>query len=135
MEKDCVFCKIVKGEVPSYTVYEDEIVKAFLTIEPINEGHILIIPKKHHVDINDAPDDVIQHISLVTKRLAKQLGKKLGTKDFSVINNNGKDAQQTVFHYHVQLIPRHKDDGFDIWYKTNGLTESNFEETLKKLKD
>lgn len=103
----CVFCKIIKGELPSYTIYEDDVVKAFLSIEPIGNGHLLIIPKKHFVNICDIDIDVLHHINTVSKSMYNLLYEKLKFDGLKFVQNNG--SLQDVMHYHLHLIPTYKD--------------------------
>lgn len=106
---DCIFCKIIKGDIPSYTVYEDDIVKVLLDIHPHVNGHMLIIPKKHCLDINDIDNETMLYIyKVVTPKMYKLLEDKLKAVGLSVGQNNG--AAQDIKHYHVHLIPRYKSD-------------------------
>jgi histidine triad (HIT) family protein len=102
---DCLFCGIVKGEIPSEKVYEDDRVLAFKDINPVAPVHILLIPKEHHSDVIEAADRdpvVLGHLFTVASKLAKELG--LSEKGFRVVNNYGKEGGQTVFHLHFHLI-------------------------------
>lgn len=103
--KDCVFCKIVKQELPSYTIYEDDIVKVFLNINPESVGHTLIIPKEHYLDITDIPLSVINHINKVQKEMYDLLKEKLNFCGLQFVQNNG--SLQEVKHYHLHLIPHY----------------------------
>lgn len=105
--KDCIFCKIVNGDIPSMKVYEDDVVMAFLDVNPDCDGHTLIIPKKHYKDINDIPDDVLTHVYKVAKNISNTLIKKLGATGISYLQNNG-DVQE-VKHYHLHVKPYYKD--------------------------
>ena len=100
---DCLFCKIVDGSIPSYTIYEDELVKVFLDINPVTEGHMLIVPKNHYTDINDIPIDVITHCIEVAKEMFKKLKEKLNIDGLSLTQNN--EYGQEIKHYHLHLIP------------------------------
>lgn len=100
---DCLFCKIIKNEIPSYTIYEDEIVKAFLDINPDSNGHLLIIPKKHTLDLDTIDMDTLNHILIVAKKLKKVLEEKLNIDGLTLIQNSG-DVQE-VKHYHLHLKP------------------------------
>lgn len=100
---DCIFCKIIKGDIPSYTVYEDDIVKAFLDIHPDSNGHILIIPKEHMTDIDDMNEETFKHLLKVTKDLKKLLENKLQIDGLTLIQNNG--YVQEVKHFHLHLKP------------------------------
>ena len=103
--EDCLFCKIIKGEIPSNKVYEDEYVYAFKDIQPVAPVHILIVPKKHISSLNEISDEdenLLGKIFLAIKKIAKELG--VEEKGYRVINNCGKDAGQTVMHLHFHLI-------------------------------
>ena len=100
---DCVFCKIIDGSIPSYTIYEDDIVKCFLDINPDTNGHTLIIPKKHFKDIDDMDNETLSHIFNVAKDIKKLLEEKLNIDGLTFIQNNG-DVQE-VKHYHLHLKP------------------------------
>jgi len=100
---DCLFCKVVNGEIPSYTIYEDSMVKVFLDIHPDSNGHTLIIPKKHYLDIDDIDMDTLKHIFEVTKKMKKLLTDKLNIDGLTLIQNNG--SIQLVKHFHLHLKP------------------------------
>lgn len=100
---DCLFCKIVAGDIPSYTVYEDDLVKCFLDINPDSNGHILIIPKKHYLDLSEIDNETLMHIMDVARNLKKLLEKKLNIDGLTLIQNNG-DVQE-VKHFHLHLKP------------------------------
>ncbi len=100
---DCVFCKIINNELPSYTIYEDDVVKVFLSIEPDSNGHTLIVPKKHFVDITDIDEDTINHINKIAKDIYKLLKEKFNFQGLKLLQNNG--CLQQVKHYHLHLIP------------------------------
>ena len=103
---ECIFCKIIKGEIPSYKVYEDDQVMAFLDINPYSPGHTLIIPKKHTLDINSITDKDLMHIMKVSRKIAKLLTEKLNCDGFTLIQNNG--FVQEVKHFHLHVIPKYK---------------------------
>lgn len=119
---DCIFCKIVNGEIPCYKVYEDDVVLAFLDINPDSNGHTLIVPKTHYTDICDIPNDVLSHIFDVARILKKKLEDKLNIDGLALIQNNGN--LQEVKHFHLHLKP---------YYKNNKLI--NVEETYKKIEE
>ena len=108
MNNDCLFCKIVSGSIPSYKIYEDEIVIAFLDINPDSNGHTLIIPKKHYLDMNDIPLDTLTHIFKVAKELKVKIESKLNADGLTFVQNNG-DIQE-VKHFHLHLKPYYKDN-------------------------
>ena len=100
---DCIFCKIIKGDIPCMKVYEDDLVLAFLDVNPDSDGHTLIIPKNHYKDINDIPNDLLAHIYNVSKDIMKTLEDKLNCEGFSLLQNNG--IVQEVKHYHLHIKP------------------------------
>ena len=103
---NCIFCKIINGEIPSYTIYEDEIVKCFLDVNPNEAGHTLIIPKEHTLDLDTISNETLNHIMNVSKKIKKLLEEKLNCDGVTLIQNNG--IAQEVKHYHLHLIPKYK---------------------------
>ncbi|HFU4217705.1 TPA: HIT family protein [Streptococcus suis] len=117
---DCIFCKIVAGEIPASKVYEDDQVLAFLDITQVTKGHTLVIPKKHYRNVLEMDAEVAGQVFTVIPALARQLKEKLGASGLNIVNNNEEAAGQTVFHTHIHLLPRFdKNDGLDIQFKTN----------------
>lgn len=105
---DCLFCKIINGDIPSYTVYEDDMVKVFLDIYPHANGHMLIVPKKHYLDINDIDNEVLVYIyKVIAPKMYELVAEKLGALGFNLDQNNG--IAQDIKHYHVHLVPRYKE--------------------------
>lgn len=102
---DCIFCKIVKGEIPSYKIYEDNEVLAFLDINPVNPGHTLIIPKEHTLDVITINPDTLSKIFNAVKDVAKILEEKMGATGFTLVQNNG--SAQEVKHYHLHVMPKY----------------------------
>ncbi len=105
---DCIFCKINKGDIPSYTIYEDDIVRVFLDINPKHNGHTLIIPKKHYKDIEDIDMETLSHIMEIAKKIYKLLNDKLNPDGIVLTQNNG--IAQDVKHYHLHLVPIYKNE-------------------------
>jgi histidine triad (HIT) family protein len=108
--EDCIFCKIVKGEIPCFTIYEDEKVLAFADINPISTGHTLIIPKSHAENIWEIEVDDLADIHLASRRLAGAMKTALQPDGIAVLQLNGRAVNQLVMHYHLHLIPRRADD-------------------------
>lgn len=133
---ECSFCKIVAGKLPTPKVYENKNVLAFAPLKEhiISKGHLLVIPKKHYVDIYDIPKEELNNIMIAVKTIAKRLKQKYGAEGINILHASGKVAQQSCFHFHIHLIPRYKDDGLDTWPKT-GYKESNFPGTYKEIKE
>jgi len=112
---DCIFCKIVDGEIPSSKIYEDDDVLAFLDIKPVNPGHTLVIPKKHFENIHDTPNDIFAKAMIAAKKIAGAIQEKLGANGVNIGMNNGKAAGQIVFHAHIHIMPRYGKDSFKLW--------------------
>ncbi len=110
MKEDCIFCKIIKGDIPSFTIYEDELYKVILDRFPTSPGHALILSKCHHVDIFDMPDEIAVGIYPLAKRMAELLKAATGADGINIIQNNGEASGQAVFHFHLHLIPRKHGD-------------------------
>jgi len=113
--KDCVFCKIIKGDIPAQKVYENQHVLAFLDIAPTSPGHTLVVPKAHHENLITTPHDVACHCLDAIKKLAPAIVSATGTEGFNIGLNNGKAAGQAVFHTHFHIIPRIANDGLINW--------------------
>lgn len=131
--QDCIFCKIVSGEIPSRKIYEDKGTIAFLDINPSNPGHTLVVPKKHSKDIVDAEDAEIEKLFLVAKEIVKRLRERLGADGVNVLQNNGRHAGQVVDHIHLHVMPRFSGDSIVISYPRVKLEEKDFDEIQKKL--
>ncbi len=112
---DCIFCKIAKGEIPCSKVYEDHTILAFLDIMPVNQGHTLVIPKKHYENVFDIPQEAWQHQMEVVRKLAPSVKSATQAEGISITMSNNKAAGQAVFHAHVHIIPRYSDDGLKLW--------------------
>lgn len=105
---DCIFCKIVAGEIPSYTIHEDDDFKVILDISPASKGHALIIPKVHYADLYDIDDEVAGKAMKLAKKLATRMTNVFKCEGFNLLQNNNEAAGQTVFHFHLHLIPRYE---------------------------
>ena len=108
---DCIFCKIIAGEIPSTVVYEDDAVLVFMDIGPIIKGHALVVSKKHYDPVTETPDQILAKLHLVAKRVAVAQMNGLGADGVNIMQNNGKAAGQEVPHIHVHVIPRFIGDG------------------------
>ena len=133
MMKDCIFCKIVSGEIPGHVVYENEHVLAFLDISQTTKGHTLIIPKVHRTDIFEMESSVMEQVFSVVPKIANALKATFSCTGINIVSNNGESAGQTVFHYHVHLIPRYGNDKFGIRFVSN--MKDYDAEKLAALKD
>ena len=115
MTPNCIFCKIVKGEIPASKVYEDKNSLAFLDISPINKGHTLLIPKEHYEDLFDLPEDKLKELSVTLKKVSKAVLNGVKADGLNVGMNNKPASGQIVFHAHFHIIPRYKNDGLKHW--------------------
>ena len=115
-QDNCIFCKIIAGKIPSHTIYEDEQFKVILDVGPATRGHALIIPKNHFTNLYELPEEMAADAMKLAKKLMIKMTEKLHCDGFNVIQNNGEVAGQTVFHFHMHLIPRYKEDGEILKY-------------------
>lgn len=130
---NCLFCKIIKGEIPSYKIYEDMYTYAFLDISNDANGHILVIPKKHCTNILDCDESSLAACMKTIKKVGNHLVENCGFSGINVLNASGKDAEQSVFHLHFHILPRRSDDGFHVFPALEKNKES-LEEICNKLK-
>ncbi len=114
-QSDCIFCKIVEGGLPAYKVYEDANTLAFLDIFPIHPGHVLVISKRHTVDIFDTPEEDLKNIISAARRISQAVMKATKADGVNIGMNNRSSAGQVVMHAHIHVIPRFKDDGLKTW--------------------
>ncbi len=128
---DCIFCKIANGEIPSATLYEDEEFRVILDLGPASKGHALILPKKHAANLFELPDDTAGKAMIVAKKIAATLKEGLGADGLNIVQNNGEAAGQTVFHFHMHLIPRYKGDTVNVKWTPGELTEKDKAEIME----
>ena len=131
---DCIFCKIANGEIPSATLYEDEDFRVILDPGPASKGHALILPKAHAANIYEISDDMAAKAMILAKKMATKMTEALKCDGFNIVQNNGEPAGQTVFHFHMHLIPRYEGDQVGITWKPGTLTDEVKNEILEKLK-
>ena len=134
-KEDCIFCKIANGEIPSKTLYEDEKFRVILDLGPATKGHALILPKEHFADLYELPEELAGDVMKTAKRMAEKLRDRLGCEGLNLVQNNGELAGQTVFHFHLHLIPRYRADGQKIGWKPGQPAEEELEETRKTITD
>mmetsp|Transcript_10851 Transcript_10851/g.16170 ORF Transcript_10851/g.16170 Transcript_10851/m.16170 type:complete len:140 (+) Transcript_10851:65-484(+) len=131
---DTLFEKIVEGKIPSYKVYEDDLVYAFLDINPLAPGHTLVIPKKKYVTLDKVPSETAAAIGAVLPKIASAIMKATGCKDYNILQNNGKLAHQEVPHVHFHIIPKPtKEQGLGIKWPSKKLEKKDAEDILKKI--
>jgi len=137
MNTDCLFCKIIKGEIPSAKVYEDEHSFAFLNIRPINPGHTLLVPKKHFANLYEMPDEILANLAPIIKKLGVAIKKAVSADGINIGMNNDPAAGQLVFHAHIHIMPRFKNDGHEHWhgtpYKNDAEIKTVAENIVSKL--
>ena len=131
---DCIFCKIANGEIPSATLYEYEDFRVILDLGPASKGHALILPKAHAANIYEISDDMAAKAMILAKKMATKMTEALKCDGFNIVQNNGEPAGQTVFHFHMHLIPRYEGDQVGITWKPGTLTDEVKNEILEKLK-
>lgn len=131
--KDCIFCKIINKEIPSYKIYEDEFSYAFLDISNDANGHILVIPKTHCENILDCPKDCLLHLIETVQKISQHLVDKCGFDGVNILNANGQAAEQSVFHLHIHLLPRSNKDNLKVFPSLEKNNES-LEEIAEKLR-
>jgi len=129
---NCIFCKIANGEIPSSTIYEDGDFRVFLDLSPATRGHALLVPKNHYANFFEMDDEMIAKAFVVAKKVGANMMEKLGCDGFNLVQNNGEAAGQTIFHFHLHLIPRCKDDNAGISW-TPGETTAEEREALVAL--
>ena len=131
--ENCIFCKIVNGQADAYKVYEDEHTLAFLDIFPAAEFHTLVIPKAHHVNVLDIPNEVFLQVMSTVKKVVDLYKVKLGLENLQILHSAGQEGQQVVFHLHVHIVPRSYDDGQNVNWKTQPQWRDKFDDMLKKI--
>lgn len=131
-KEDCIFCKIVNGEIPSKTIYEDTMFKVILDVSPATKGHALILVKDHYANFFELPEDVAAEAIKLAKKIATKMKENLQADGFNLVQNNGEVAGQTVNHFHLHLIPRYKNDEQHILWNPTTVTQDVLEE-IKNL--
>ena len=117
LNEDCIFCKIIRGEIPSFKLYEDDLTYAFMDINPLNDGHALVIPKYHAENIYATPDEWFGPTMSTVQRIASAVNKVVRPEGINLLQANGPGAKQSVFHLHMHVIPRYADDGAGMNWK------------------
>lgn len=135
-ETNCIFCKIAGGEIPSKTIYEDDEFRVILDISPATKGHALILPKEHYADLYEIPEEVAGRVMKLAKKMAEHMTEVLKCDGFNIVQNNGETAGQTVFHFHMHLIPRYAEDGNQekLCWNHLELSEEELDDIYQKLR-
>ncbi|MBD5099202.1 MAG: HIT family protein [Clostridiales bacterium] len=135
---NCIFCKIIRGEIPSRKIYEDEHTLSFMDVAMDVDGHILAVPKVHVKNILDCDPDTLTHLMNTVKNISNQLVDKCGYDGVNLLNASDESAGQSVPHFHIHIIPRKKDDGIDAWPAFNGAmrdAEQVYQEIIQGISD
>lgn len=115
--QNCIFCKIIRKKSEANISFENEACLVFTPLKPITKGHVLIIPKAHFNDIFDIDNKTLRTLMTLVKKIAIEAIKKYNATGINLLHASGKDAQQSVFHFHIHLVPRYPNDGLDLWLK------------------
>lgn len=134
MATECIFCKIVAGDLPAAVVYETDTELAFLDINPVNAGHTLVIPKKHHTDIHDTPEETLVSLIRTVKKVAHAVNKGVSANGINIHVNNARAAGQIVPHMHMHVIPRFENDGIAMW-KQHPYPEGEMNAVQQKIRN
>lgn len=132
-DDNCIFCKLAAGDIPTNTVYEDDTFRVIMDASPATRGHSLIIPKDHFANLYEMDEEVAAKAMKLAKKMAVHMKEKLNCDGFNLLQNNEETAGQTVFHFHMHLIPRYKEDGVGITWTPGSLTDEVKEEILSKV--
>ena len=132
-DENCIFCKLANGDIPTATLYEDEDFRVILDANPASKGHALIISKEHYANLYELDDTLAGKAMVLAKKMVTKLTDVLGCDGYNLVQNNGECAGQTVFHFHLHMIPRYKDDGVGLGWKLNELTDEDREDILSRI--
>lgn len=132
--EDCIFCKLANGVFDSATLYEDEAFRVILDLGPASKGHALILPKAHYANIYELPEELAMKAMALAKRMVGVMTEALGCDGFNLVQNNGEAAGQTVFHFHMHLIPRYKGDQAGFGWNEGTLTDEVKKEVMDKVR-
>ena len=132
-EENCIFCKLAAGDIPSATLYEDDDFRVILDLSPASKGHALIIPKEHYRNLYDLDDELAAKAIVLAKTMVLKLKDVLGCDGYNIVQNNEEAAGQTVFHFHMHMIPRYKGDKVGLGWKMGELSDEDKDEILRKV--
>ncbi|MDE7176315.1 MAG: HIT family protein [Lachnospiraceae bacterium] len=134
-QDNCIFCKIANGEIDSKTLYEDDQFRVILDLGPATRGHALILPKDHYKNLFELPEEKAGDVMKLAKRMIVKMREKFKCEGFNLVQNNGDLAGQTVFHFHLHLIPRYGADGQKIGWKPQEVTPEELDEVRRQFVD
>jgi len=130
-DDNCIFCKLANGDIPTKSIYEDDDFNVILDLGPATKGHALILPKAHYKNLYELPDETASGVMVLAKKMAVHMTEKLACDGFNLVQNNNEVAGQTVFHFHLHLIPRYRGDGQKILWNPGKLSD----EEMQSLQD
>lgn len=133
IKEDCLFCKIANGVIPTNALYEDEVVKVIFDLGPASKGHVLILPKQHFDNIYSLNDETAAHIFKVAVKVANAINETLKPAGINVVQNNGEAAGQTVFHFHMHIIPRYEGDTVNVSWVPGNITPEQIEDLKETI--
>ena len=134
-DTNCIFCKIANGEIPSFTIYEDDKFRVIFDLSPATKGHSIILPKDHFKNVFELSDEYAKEVMLVAKKVASAMKEVLNCDGLNILQNNEEVAGQTVFHFHMHLIPRYKDDGLKLSWITGELDKNVASQLAASIKE
>jgi len=132
--ENCIFCKIIEGQIPCTKVYEDEKILSFFSITPHNQGHTLVIPKKHYRNLIDMDEETVIALALAVQKITRAVYKGVKAEGINVITNNEAPSGQVIFHAHTHIIPRFANDGLEPWDKNTPYQEGEEEKMAEMIK-
>lgn len=132
-DENCIFCKLANGDIPTHTVYEDDYLRAIMDASPANKGHVIILPKSHAANIFELEETYVEKAFVLAKKIAIALKNLLKCDGINILQNNGEAAGQTVFHFHVHVIPRYNKDSCKITWPRGSYEEGEAAEFAKNI--
>ena len=135
IKDDCIFCKLANGVFPTNSIYEDEDFNVILDASPATKGHALILPKEHYDNVYEMPDALLEKTIKLAKKIIQKETDVLGCDGYNIVQNNGEAAGQTVFHFHMHLIPRYKEKNMPmVTWKPNEFPEEEMKDICRRMK-
>ncbi len=132
-DENCIFCKLANGVFPTNTLYEDDLVRVILDASPATKGHALVLPKEHYRNLFDLDEKYASHVLVVAKKVANAMKETLGCTGLNILQNNEPIAGQTVFHFHLHIIPRYEDDNLDLSFNDPKPIDAEIAKELCKI--
>lgn len=134
-KEDCIFCKLANGDIPTNAIYEDDIVKAIFDLSPASKGHIIILTKEHFDNVFSIDAKTIAHVYEVAAKVATAVNEALDCEGMNILQNNGEISGQTVFHFHVHIIPRYKGDNVKVCWTQGKITQEEIEKLTGNIQN